>query len=185
VKAPLTISLPRRVLLLAASIVFFVLVFHSYIASLNMWRGEQYFMNKKYAESIKAFRKATLLAPKNSQAYSSLGWLYTRTGREDLASQSYERALRLNPRDAQSQFELGMVFFKEGRLAEALERFRSASLYNSDSLTAHIMVALSWERKGEPERALEQWKRIRSRFPEAKMAEKNIDRLSKDGGSAL
>lgn len=175
---PPTISLPGRVIFLFASIIIFVLAFRSYIASLNMWRGEQYFMNQKYAESIRAFKKAALLVPKESRVYSSLGWLYTRAGRKELAAQSYKEALKLNPRDGQSQFELGMILFEDERFGEASERFERAALYDSDNVAAHIMVALSWERKGEPGRALEEWRRIRSRFPGAKVAQKNIDRLS-------
>lgn len=177
-KAALTISLPRRVLFLFASIILFVLVFHSYIASLNMWRGEQYLMNQKYAESIRAFKKAALLSPREAKIYSVLGWLYTRAGRQDLAVQAYKKALALDPHDSESQFELGMVFFKQKQFGKALKNFEKAVAYDADNFTAHIMVALSWERKGDLDRAIQEWKKIKVRFPEAKNAQAQIERLS-------
>lgn len=70
--------------------------------------------------------KAVSLQPRNGAYVDSLGWVYFRLGKLDLARQYLEDAAKLVPRDPTIRHHLGDVYAKLGLKAKALDEYRLA-----------------------------------------------------------
>src|SRR5262249_17137834 len=64
--------------------------------------------------------------PTNGAYVDSLGWVYFRQGKLDLAEKYLTDATRLMPRDATVKEHLGDVFAKRGETSRALTLYRAA-----------------------------------------------------------
>src|SRR5205085_6660673 len=71
-------------------------------------------------------QKAVAAEPRNGAYIDSLGWIYFRQGKLDLAEKYLTDATRLLPRDATVHEHLGDVFAKRGDYARALSMYRAA-----------------------------------------------------------
>ncbi len=71
-------------------------------------------------------KKAVGQEPRNGAYIDSLGWVYFRLGKLDLAEKYLNDATRLLPRDATVHQHLGDVFAKRGDYARALSAYRNA-----------------------------------------------------------
>jgi len=78
---------------------------------------------EKAAEML---NKAVTQEPRNGAYIDSLGWIYFRQGRLDLAEKYLTDATRLLPRDATVHEHLGDVFAKRGDYVRALSMYRAA-----------------------------------------------------------
>lgn len=87
-----------------------------------MWADRGVKLNR----SAELLEKAVKLEPQNGAYVDSLGWVYFRMGKLDLAEQHLSEAARLIPRDPTIQAHLGDVYMKKGQPAKALERYRAA-----------------------------------------------------------
>jgi len=70
--------------------------------------------------------KAVTQEPRNGAYIDSLGWVYYRQGKLDLAEKYLLDATHLLPRDATVHEHLGDVFAKRGDLMRALTTYRHA-----------------------------------------------------------
>jgi len=70
--------------------------------------------------------RAVTQEPRNGAYVDSLGWVYYRQGKLDLARKHLSDATRLLPRDATIHEHLGDVFAKQGDYTRALESYRAA-----------------------------------------------------------
>jgi tetratricopeptide (TPR) repeat protein len=64
------------------------------------WIGYQLLGRRRYAEAIKVFEANTVLFPKSSNVYDSLGEAYLKTGNFELALRNYQKVIELNPQNA-------------------------------------------------------------------------------------
>ena len=71
-------------------------------------------------------KKAVSEEPHNGAYIDSLGWVYYRQGKLELAEKYLTDATRLLPRDATVHEHLGDVFAKQGNLTRALDLYRVA-----------------------------------------------------------
>ena len=71
-------------------------------------------------------RLAVDIEPRNGAYLDSLGWVYYRQGKLDLAEKFLGQASQLMPRDPTVQEHLGDVYAKRGEYAKALERYKTA-----------------------------------------------------------
>lgn len=71
-------------------------------------------------------QKAVAAEPRNGAYIDSLGWVYFRQGKLDLAEKYLTDATRLLPRDATVHEHLGDVFAKRGDVGRALDLYRAA-----------------------------------------------------------
>lgn len=87
-----------------------------------MWadRGE----NLERAEAM--LEKAVALEPRNGAYLDSLGWVYFRLGKLDLAKKYLEEAAQVVPDDPTIQEHLGDLYARMGREDEALGHYRTA-----------------------------------------------------------
>ena len=70
--------------------------------------------------------KAISQEPRNGAYMDSLGWIYFRQGKLDLAEKVLTDATKLLPRDATVREHLGDVFAKRGDYVRALTAYRAA-----------------------------------------------------------
>jgi predicted Zn-dependent protease len=71
-------------------------------------------------------QKAVAAEPRNGAYIDSLGWVYFRQGKLDLAEKYLTDATRLLPRDATVHEHLGDVLAKRGEVVRALDLYRAA-----------------------------------------------------------
>ena len=81
-------------------------------------------MNLDRAQAM--LQKAVAAEPRNGAYIDSLGWVYYRQGKLDLAEKYLTDATRLLPRDATVHEHLGDVLAKRGQVSRALELYRAA-----------------------------------------------------------
>ena len=77
--------------------------------------------------------KAVSQDPKNGAYVDSLGWVYFRQGKLDLAEKYLTAATKLMPRDATVKEHLADVFAKRGETSRALTLYRAAATLDPDS----------------------------------------------------
>lgn len=77
---------------------------------------------KKEQEAIDKIQAALVKDPKNSNLYAVLGSLYDKTGKADLAVQTYAKAVEADPTNFDAQFNLGVYQFNKG--AELINKAR-------------------------------------------------------------
>jgi serine/threonine-protein kinase len=63
-----------------------------------------------YENALKEFEKAKKLKPNDDQVYLSIGAVYRRQGKMELASTNMERAFKLNPRSRENAFNTAQSF---------------------------------------------------------------------------
>lgn len=93
-----------------------------------MWADSN--TNLERAESL--LTRAVQQEPRNGAYVDSLGWVYFRLGKLELAEKYLSDAARLLPRDPTVQEHLADVLAKRGNYARALELYRSALKLDSD-----------------------------------------------------
>lgn len=74
-------------------------------------------------EAHDLIQRALDLEPNNGAYLDSLGWVYFRQGKLELAAKYLERSLKQFGRDPVVHTHLGDVYFKQGRVAEAKEHW--------------------------------------------------------------
>jgi predicted O-linked N-acetylglucosamine transferase (SPINDLY family) len=84
-------------------------------------------MQKRHAEAVAAFRKATELKPDFALAYSNLGVALGEQKRHAEAVAAFRKAIALQPDYASAYVGLGIVLVAQKRPAEAVAAFRKAT----------------------------------------------------------
>ena len=84
----------------------------------------------RLAEAEKMIKKALTLKPGNGYMIDSLGWVYFRQSRLDLAIKYLKEALNAVPNDATIAEHLGDAYTKAGKVSEAIEMYRQALRLN-------------------------------------------------------
>ena len=82
--------------------------------------------NRNLDRAAVMLNRAVEQEPRNGAYVDSLGWVYYRQGKLDLAEKYLSDAARLLPRDATVQQHLGDVLAKQGKMDRALEAYRLA-----------------------------------------------------------
>lgn len=93
-----------------------------------MWADRN--VNLARAESM--LEKAVSMQPRNGAYVDSLGWVYFRLGKFDLARRHLEDATLLVPRDPTIRHHLGDVYAKLGMRDEALAEYKKARDFEPD-----------------------------------------------------
>jgi cytochrome c-type biogenesis protein CcmH len=88
--------------------------------------GWSYYNVGRYADAVKAYRKATALDPKNAVYWSALGEVLVLSGPGGVtpdASQAFGKALALDPRDYRARYFTGVKQDQDGDHVGALDRW--------------------------------------------------------------
>ena len=82
--------------------------------------------NVRLPEGQQLVSKALELEPNNYAFLDSLGWVYFRMNKLDLAEQQLSRSVQLSAKDPTIHDHLGDVYFKEGKIKEAVAQWQSS-----------------------------------------------------------
>jgi len=107
-----------------------------------------------------------------SQAHFSLGNVYLKEGKFDMALAEYDSTLALNSRMSRAHLNRGMVFFKKGEYDEAEKEFLAELKLNPDEDKAYNNLSAIYRQKGlydKAEQMAEKALKLRSYYPEAYM----------------
>ena len=88
--------------------------------------------NMRLPEALALIEKALSLAPQEPNIIDSLGWVYFRMGKLDLALQHLERAYQLEKNNAELAAHFGEVLWSAGQRERALEVWREAHKKDPD-----------------------------------------------------
>lgn len=91
-------------------------------------------LSERYEEAQRLIEQALALDPNNPAVLDSLGWVYYKTGREQMALNLLRRAFNAFP-DAEVAAHLGEVLWKTGSREEALSVWREGVAQNPEDDT--------------------------------------------------
>jgi len=92
--------------------------------------------NVRLQEAQTLILRAHELLPDNPYILDSLGWVYFRMGRNDLALTYLQKAYDARP-EAEIAAHLGEVLWREGRRDEAMQRWSEGAQADADNATLH------------------------------------------------
>ena len=94
---------------------------------------------RRHEEALKAYDKALIFAPEDSEVGTNIGDALTQAGRHDEAALSFDHALKLNPRSTDAAVGRGRALFKLKRYEEALAYFDLVNeMRPEDAEVAHM-----------------------------------------------
>lgn len=112
-------------------------------------RAERLIERQRWEEAREALEKATILEPRNLEAYSNLGLTLRRLGRNEEARRQYDKALAIDPACAECLNNLGVLELSERNLAKAKEAFERAVQTRPDYADPYLHLALVAEAEGK------------------------------------
>jgi tetratricopeptide (TPR) repeat protein len=115
-------------------------------------RGVQAGKEKDYQKALEEFTTATIIDPKNPDAFNNLGFAYTNLDRLDEALESYGTVLELDPNNVAAKINSGVIHFQKDQEEQAAEMFRSALEVDPDNKNALNMWTLSLETLADEQR---------------------------------
>lgn len=107
-----------------------------------------------------------------SQAYFSLGNLYLKQGKLDMALNEYDSTLSANPRMSRAHLNRGIVFFEKGEYAKAEADYLTELRLYPDEDKAYNNLSALYRQEGQYAKAEEMAQKalkIRNYYPEAYM----------------
>ncbi len=103
--------------------------------------------DRQLEESAKAYRRATELAPKNTNAWNNLGRAEATMGHHEEAEEAWKEALKVSPSYCRAHSNLGQLKTREENYLEAEKWFNTALAYCPRNCRAHAMLGwlYGWE----------------------------------------
>ena len=135
------------------------------MAWLNL--GDVLSWNKRYTESIAAYREALRLRPTDPDGHNDLGNVLTLTGDAAAAVGEFERALALKPDSAATHNNLGNALRTLGRDAEAMTHYAEAVRLEPDYAGAHNNLGVELAESGRFGEAIPHFEAALRARPEA------------------
>lgn len=108
----------------------------------------------RWADAIKAYRKAIKLNSSKAEPYNNLGLVLQQTRQFDQAITNYKAALRLKPNFVEASFNLANVLLMAERLPEAMLACQQAIKIKPDLAEAHFALGLAFKLTEQPDDAI-------------------------------
>jgi len=118
-----------------------------------------YYVEKKYDESISELKKAIRLNPKNYGAYYNWALVLDELGRHEEAIEKCKQAIELKPDFEEAYNNWGAVLEKLGRREEAIEKYKKAIELKPDYAMAYYNWGVTLGKLGRYEEAIEKYKK--------------------------
>ncbi len=106
------------------------------------------------------YERVLQLDPKNVDALSALGGMYSDEGGPARAEDYLRRALRGQPKYGDAHYKLGNALLQKGRVDEAITHYQKALEISPDSAKAHNNLGNALLQKGEVDEAIVQFQTV-------------------------
>jgi tetratricopeptide (TPR) repeat protein len=109
----------------------------------------------KFSDAEPILRKATAIAPQNSDAHNLLGIVFGELGKATEAEREYKTAIRLNPKAVSPRANLGVLLAKNKRQTEAIQNFEAVLKLNPNHPQTIVNLGLLYSSINNLPRAIE------------------------------
>lgn len=117
------------------------------------------FEKADYAKAAELFRHATVLNPKDADAFSGLGASLECLEQNEEAERAYRRATELNPKDAYPRHGLGNVYAAQDRTDEAIAEYKRAAELDPRYAYPHNSLGYLYRSLGRADQAAAEYQR--------------------------
>lgn len=126
----------------------------------NAWNniGDDYDKLKDYENAIKGFTQSTVMKANYADAYHNRANIYLKTGRLDLARDSYLTALKYSPGLFQTYVSLTQVELMQKKPEKAMEYAKKTVEMQPNNFQAHYVLGVVLAQSGNREEALKEIK---------------------------
>lgn len=116
-----------------------MLLFYAIITwfQLNYWR-----------DNVTLISHSLEVTENNSFLHYTMGLIYARQGKPELAIKEYRESIRIDPENSEAYFSLGVCLEDSGRIDWAISQYRAALLINPGNPQYHIKLAEALSRQG-------------------------------------
>lgn len=118
-------------------------------------KGTVLLFDERYQEATQYLEEVIKLEPEKGEAYSSLGFLYSRLKENEKALSAYQEASRIIPDDYKIHFNLGKIYLKLKRNNEAINSLTQCTVINPDFPDAYYSLGVAYEALDQLEKAAE------------------------------
>lgn len=138
----------------------------------NAWNniGDDYDKLKDYSDSIKGFTQSTIVKPNYADAYHNRGNIFFKTGRLDLARESYNVALNFSPDLFQTYLSLTQIDLMENQINLALAHSQKAVQIQPNNPQSAYVLGVVYAQAGNLDQAELVFKTILEAYPQYKLA---------------
>lgn len=89
--------------------------------------GYWLYRNRRFEESIKQYRQALALNPKQNNANYNIAISYTKLSKFERALKFFGKELEVDPKDQDAPYEMGVVYMRQKRYGKAADSFHLAA----------------------------------------------------------
>ncbi|NUL82978.1 MAG: tetratricopeptide repeat protein [Armatimonadetes bacterium] len=115
--------------------------------------------------------------PKNTERYSTLGWILSSNGRHSEAVKVYERNMKENPGLSDAFYDAAYHFYQRKDYAQAVKYAEMAASKPGAEGVVFRLLAHSYERTNQFAKALAAWERLLKIAPNDGAAQGNMKRI--------
>ena len=120
-----------------------------------IYSGYRLFKQQKYDEAKIRLIEAVENDPKNDNAYTYLGIIFSRQGERAKAIEAFSKALEINPKNSEAHFNIGIEYYNDDQFYKSLAHLKKDLLFvPSDHRAVSIMGNIYFE-LNDVDRALE------------------------------
>ena len=118
-------------------------------ASLLIKNGNNFYVQSNFYDAIDAYRKALILQPNSSQAYTNLGNALSEVDNLDEALEAQQKAISIKPDYAIAYNNLGSVLYKQGKFNDALDACKKSINIKPDYAQAYNNIGNTLKHQGK------------------------------------
>ena len=135
-------------------------------------KGNNLTKQRKYAEAIKAYKKAYEINPKSAKVINNWGIVLQYKGMVDEAIEKYEEVIRVDPSFSPPYFNIGVIYFEKKNYDFAIAKFEKAIQLNSKHIDSYFLCARAYEKIEKYDDAIALYQKIVKLWPNDPLAEK-------------
>lgn len=130
-------------------------------------KANTYFNEEEWKKAEKLYLKAAAKDPKCGKAYSRLGVIYLKTGKEyEDAEAAFKQALKLDPKNGYIFNNLGLVYHNQEKYDQAIEYFEKSIKADYNQASRHANLGIVYFEKRQYAKAEKSLKRAVSLDPD-------------------
>jgi len=138
-----------------------------------------YTITEDYKKAAEELDIAVRQNPYNDKGLMSLGDVYEKLGKLDLATQQYKRVIKLNPRFGGAHNNLGNIYMMKKEWEEAIEEYKFALMLMPKALGVARNLGVAYYNKKDYREAKNIFEKILLIQPDNKQAETYLEQISK------